>query len=84
MLSITEGGADESNITATEEPEPKDLSTCGANYCPVVPKSSNDTSGSDDNFSASKNQLYILAGVFLACSISSALIVAKFVDPLSK
>ena len=38
----------------------------------------------DDNFSASRYQLFILAGVYLACSILSAVVVALFVDPLSK
>ena len=41
-------------------------------------------SKAEDNFSASSTQLYILAGVYLACSILSAIVVAVFVDPLSK
>ena len=41
-------------------------------------------SKAEDNFSASSTQLYILAGVYLACSILSAVVVAVFVDPLSK
>ena len=38
----------------------------------------------EDNFSATSYQLYILAGVYLACSILSAVVLALFVDPLSK
>ena len=63
-----------------------DLSTCGINYCPAVQAPSNESKESegDDNFSATPIQLYILAGVYLACSLAAALTVALFVTPLTE
>ena len=65
-----------------------DLSTCGINYCPAAPKNESEESESeesgDDNFSATPIQLYILAGVYLACSLAAALTVALFVTPLTE
>ena len=69
-----------------------DLSRCGINYCPLLesvdesPQNQSlvDEQDNVDNFSATSNQLYTLAGVYLACSILSAVVVALFVDPLSK
>ena len=76
-----------SDRNSTEVPQ-VDLGTCGVNYCPAVPEEpKNETlveAPKDDNFSTSTTQLYVLAGVYLACSILSAVTVALFVDPLSK
>ena len=73
------------NNTETKE---VDLGTCGVNFCPAVPEEPKDETlveaPKEDNFSASTTQLYVLAGVYLACSILSAVTVALFVDPLSK
>ena len=75
------------NGNSTEVPQ-VDLGTCGVNYCPAEPEApKNETlveAPKEDNFSASTAQLYVLAGVYLACSILSAVTVALFVDPLSK
>merc|ERR1719312_96883 len=67
---------------------------CGVNYCPSVescsepnvttveqPDEADDVSG---NFEVSKTQLYIIATVYLVCSFLAALIVASFVDPLTR
>jgi len=82
LISSSVLSSEEKNETETLT----DLSICGVNYCPKedAPKEDNATSAEDDNFSASKTQLYTLAGVYLACSIMSAIVVALFVDPLSK
>ena len=87
VLSLTEG-----NITTTEVEEidyDKISRTCGINYCPAgASESSNATEvkeeSSDDNFSATKSQLYILAGVYLACSLLASVTVALFVTPLTQ
>ena len=86
LFSVLSPGGDTSNVTVDI-----DFNTCGVNYCPWTGKEeakevANDTSPApkDDNFSTSKNQLYTLAGVYLVCSIASAIVVALFVDPLSK
>jgi len=70
----------------------KDTSSCGVNFCP--PETENcsaakkddegDLEKANDNFSVDKTDLYIIATVFLVCSFLSALIVAIFVDPLSR
>jgi hypothetical protein len=83
VLGLKENG----NGTELKEVVP-DLSKCGINYCPAVSVETNSTgeeeTDEDSNFSASRYQLFILAGVYLACSILSAVVVALFVDPLSK
>jgi len=73
----------------TETVHTPDLSKCGINYCPAPAAVVNETVEEqeieeEDNFSASRYQLFILAGVYLACSILSAVVVALFVDPLSR
>ena len=84
VLSLVNNG----NGTDTTEVPQVDLGTCGVNYCPAVPEEpKNETlveAPKEDNFSTSTTQLYVLAGVYLACSILSAVTVALFVDPLSK
>lgn len=72
----------------TENEGDADFSKCGVNYCPVTtpkddtPKPENTTE--TDNFTISIQQRYILAGVYLICSVLSAIIVSIFVDPLSR
>ena len=72
----------------TETVHTPDLSKCGINYCPapaaVINETIEEQEIEEDNFSASRYQLFILAGVYLACSILSAVVVAIFVEPLSK
>ena len=36
----------------------------------------------DDNFSADRGNVYVLAAAFLACSIVAPMVVAVLVDPL--
>jgi len=88
ISSAVLGMTSDDNVTAViSEP---DLSKCGVNYCPAVPVDNSGVntteivSKAEDNFSTSSTQLYILAGVYLACSILSAVVVAILVDPLSK
>ena len=74
------------NVTETEGEQ--DFSKCGVNYCPAPPAIKTDLPANEevneDNFSITKQQRYILAGVYLICSVLSAVIVALFVDPLSR
>ena len=82
VLGLEEGGDN-----ATEVDNVPDLSKCGVNYCPAVDNpnvNKTEIDHEEDNFSATSYQLYILAGVYLACSILSAVVLALFVDPLSK
>ena len=62
---------------------------CGTNYCPdaVFPTLNTTKSGlpvGEDDSPISKSSLYILAGIYLACSLASAAVVAIFVDPLTR
>jgi len=64
------------------------LPQCGANYCPAsAPVSSGNTTDSDDdhdNFKTDITKIYTIAGIFLACSLAAAAIIAIFVDPLTR
>ena len=54
-----------------------DFSTCGTNYCP-------DSSLPDDTTPVSNTAIFTLAGVYLALSVMAWVLMAVFVDPLSK
>ena len=85
-------------MTEIETESTKDFSKCGVDYCPAgyytnteitTPAPTNTTEieskeDNDENFSITLEQRYILAGVYLICSILSAVIVCLFVDPLSR
>eukprot|EP00090_Calanus_glacialis_P024669 TRINITY_DN3833_c0_g1_i1.p1 TRINITY_DN3833_c0_g1~~TRINITY_DN3833_c0_g1_i1.p1 ORF type:complete len:502 (-),score=112.42 TRINITY_DN3833_c0_g1_i1:104-1609(-) len=73
------------------------MARCGSAYCPAqLAVSSNitldPTSGltespadvENDNFKTDITKIYIIAGIYLACSFSAALIIALFVDPLTR
>ena len=40
--------------------------------------------GGNENFKTDITKIYIMAGIYLACSISAAVLIALFVDPLSR
>ena len=63
------------------------MALCGSAYCPAqLGSSGNDTEDTEENnnFETDITNIYIIAGIYLACSISAALIVAFFVDPLTR
>ncbi len=67
------------------------LMTCGVNYCPEspasdTPSSDNSTSESvtEGNFKTTTTQIYTLAGVYLACSLISPLVISALVNPLTR
>jgi hypothetical protein len=37
-----------------------------------------------NNFKVENGQIYVLAGIYLGCSICAALLIAVFVDPISR
>ena len=66
---------------------------CGTYYCPGVDFPTLDNGGNatstsgadgDDDSVISRSSLYVLAGIYLACSLASAAVVALFVDPLTR
>merc|ERR1711892_516177 len=73
------------------------MARCGSAYCPAQlavssnitfePTSGvNETAGlaENDNFKTDITKIYIIAGIYLACSFSAAVIIALFVDPLTR
>ena len=78
------------NDTATEEENSPIKSHCGVNFCPWTLETTNETSIPEDSKDVSENfkttdvQIYTLAGIYLACSLIGPIIIAIFVDPLSR
>ena len=73
------------NFTVSEDA----LSLCGSSFCPDQLVKEEETSVNEtknNNFEAAsdKTNIYTLAGIYLGCSIMAALILAIFVDPLSR
>ena len=75
------------------------MAKCGSAYCPAQlvsssnitetpePTSSVTASPEDienENFKTDISKIYIIAGIYLACSIMAALIIVFFVDPLTR
>jgi len=83
-----------SGSTATfPEVSDADMAKCGSAYCPAqlvasanISQSleSSDDDVENDNFKTDITKIYIIAGIYLACSISAAFIIAFFVDPLTR
>ena len=67
-----------------------DLIICGSAYCPAAISASpvtnltEEETDTNDNFKTDINKIYTIAGIYLACSLAAALIIAIFVDPLSR
>jgi len=80
--------SDGKNVTHNDDTG--DYGHCGVNYCPAPvteetsKNSTEEEADNADNFSISKEKLYLLAGVYLACSVLSAIVVTLAVDPLSR
>merc|ERR1712106_790422 len=75
------------------------MAKCGSAYCPaqlvsssniteILEVSSSVTASPEDieneNFKTDITKIYIIAGIYLACSFSAAVIIALFVDPLTR
>ena len=75
-------------VSVSEE----DMKSCGAAYCPASLSSAPPTVNitelepepGNTNFDTSLSSIYTLAGIYLACSVTAALIIAIFVDPLTR
>ena len=63
---------------------------CGANYStayealPTSPLVQEEEQEENENFAISNTTRYTLAGIYLACSLLAAAVIAIFVDPLSR
>merc|ERR1712106_247646 len=87
------------NTAEYTEVSDDDMAKCGSAYCPAQlvsssnitdtpePTSSATASPEDienENFKTDISKIYIIAGIYLACSFSAAVIIALFVDPLTR
>ena len=61
-----------------------EMSRCGAAFCPAQLADSDTPATSNKNFQTDITKIYIIAGIYLACSIMAAFIIAFFVDPLTR
>ena len=79
--SVLSSGVDtESSLTDD------DIKFCGSSFCSGQTSSSvgkNETD-TNDNFQTDITKIYIIAGIYLACSLAAAVIIAIFVDPLTR
>ena len=82
-IAVLRKDKNETAVNVTEAEDDDDFSSCGVNYLPGH-TNKNETKKNDDNFSITLEQRYILAGVYIICSILSAILVSIFVDPLSR
>ena len=64
---------------------------CGVNFCQpasaMAKEDSNNTVTSvsvDENFKTTDTQIYVLAGIYLGCSLLGPILIAVFVDPISR
>ena len=57
--------------------------TCGSSYCPAQLDASGEED-ENDNFNTDMTKIYTIAGIFLGCSFTAAVIIAIFVDPLTR
>ena len=90
-VSVLSRGRNESLELTDEE-----LLVCGSAYCPsqltaaaaaddINALNSNSSAALEkNNFKVEHGQIYVLAGIYLGCSICAALIIALFVDPISR
>lgn len=72
------------NFTVSQET----LASCGPQFCPAQLNQAEDNSTAEagDNFAAASSlaSTYKIAGIYLACSLGAALVLAIFVDPLTR
>ena len=74
-----------------------DMMSCGSAYCPAQILSADNTTHDstddaadnqdhlkNDNFKTDFRKIHIITGIYLVCSIVSALIIAFLVDPLTR
>ena len=60
---------------------------CGSQYCAGQDPESSPEEGAEvfnENFDVDINKIYIIMGIFLGCSIAAGVLIALFVDPLTR
>ena len=67
---------------------------CGSNFCPANADKGNllslnqsdvreESAGVTDNFETSRTKIYLMASIYLACSLAAAALLVVFLDPLT-
>ena len=92
FASVISSGAE-----ADAELTDADIMSCGSAYCPAQILSAHNTTHNtaddvadnqddleNDNFKTDFRKIYIITGIYLVCSIASALIIAFLVNPLTR
>ena len=79
--SVLSTGVDTTSVLTDD-----DIKICGSSFCPGITASSGEKNETDtnDNFQTDITKIYIIAGIYLACSLAAAFIIAIFVDPLTR
>jgi len=79
--SVLSSGLDTASLLTDD-----DIQFCGSSFCPGQTISSGEKNETDtkDNFQTDITKIYIIAGIYLACSLAAAVIIAIFVDPLTR
>ena len=65
----------------------EEMLVCGSQYCAGQDPESSPEEGAEvfnENFDVDINKIYIIMGIFLGCSIAAGVLIALFVDPLTR
>ena len=65
----------------------EEMLVCGSQYCAGQDPESSPEEGAEvfnENFNVDINKIYIIMGIFLGCSIAAGVLIALFVDPLTR
>ena len=75
-------GATDSNLSDEE------MMACGSEYCTGDPEPETSLEEGvevfNENFDVDIHKIYIIMGIFLGCSIAAGVLIALFVDPLTR
>ena len=61
-----------------------EIPNCGASFCPAQLLVDHNKTTANKNFETDITRIYLMAGIYLACSITAAILIACFVDPLKR
>ena len=86
--AVLSSGVQDNSTVSKEE-----MLTCGAAFCPNFGENIGNMSQTDDavdddvvneNFKTDLTKIYIMAGVYLACSLTAGFLLASLLDPLGE
>jgi len=83
MMKCGSGYCAQESTPETVEDETS-LATSALNLTNILEELEKENASASDNFKTDISLIYMIAGIYLACSISAAVLLAVFVDPLSR